>query len=105
MFYYKFNALKEQLAYKIRISSGPNAKGNYVISMTQEDIDEVTQLNLNEKGISNIEGIEGFRKLQKLYLYNNQITNINSLSNLTNLTVLALNSNNIKNITTLDLTN
>lgn len=76
------------------------------ITMNQSDINDVTELYLGGREISDITGIESFKNLTYLYLSTNQISNLAPLSELTNLVELYLGENHISNLTPLSkLTN
>ncbi len=67
----------------------------------QSDLGNLTSLNAEDKGISDLSGLEHCTSLTYLSLYSNQIGNISLLSSLTNLTWLSLYSNQIGNISPL----
>lgn len=91
-------------------------------SVVTENIDEVMDLVLNEKGISDLTGIEGFTNLYNLWLNDNNISEVNlsqnnrvkfifiennnlseiEVNNMSNLEKLELSGNNIA---TLDVSN
>ena len=77
-----------------------------VKDITENDALKVTELNLDNKHISSLEGIEKFKNLTTLDLGSNQISDITPLKSLTNLSWLYLNHNKISDITPLkSLTN
>ncbi len=89
-----YNAIKEKLKDKIS-SYEDNTK---TIKMTQENIDSITELDLQSRRISDITGIENFTSLTNLYLNNNQISDISGIGKLTSLTELDLSYNQISDI-------
>ena len=68
------------------------------IIMTDSNIESVTNLNLNEKNISDITGIEKFKNLTFLQMTNNQISDISPLENLVNLEGAVLINNQISDL-------
>ena len=71
---------------------------DYVLT---ENINQLIQLDLRNKNISNVTGIEGFISLTKLYLSNNSISSIDLLNNIL-LEELYISKNSISSI---DLSN
>ena len=70
--------------------------------MTKLSKDSVYYLNLENKGISNINGIEKFSKLSGIYLSDNNIENIECLSNFDgDLMRIALTNNKVKDVSSL----
>ncbi|MDP2892533.1 MAG: leucine-rich repeat domain-containing protein, partial [Bacillota bacterium] len=61
--------------------------------ITVNDVDKITELKLEEKGISDITPLKYFSNLTELDLDWNPISDISALSSLTKLTVLDLGSN------------
>jgi hypothetical protein len=61
------------------------------------DVD-VTKLELDNKGITDISALSGLTNLMSLFLFNNNISDISALSGLTNLGWLYLYGNNISDI-------
>ncbi len=102
-----YNAMVKALGNKVTDTEAETK----TIKMTEENINSVTQLNLqyniSSKIIKNIAGIEKFTNLNCLRLDNNNISdNISILSNLTNLKELNLTGNGISDIRPLEgLTN
>ncbi len=72
--------------------------GKFNGDLTLEDFQAVTELNLENKDISDLQGIQYLTNLKKLYLRGNNIKFIEPLKNLTNLEVLALNNNKIEDV-------
>jgi len=71
-----------------------------------EDVKGITELVVNKKAVSNLEGIQYLTGLKELKLAVNEISDISYLSGLTELESLDLRGNNIKNIAVLsNLTN
>ncbi len=81
------------LATKLGISEGE--------TITQEEINTTTFLDVSVENISNLKGIEHFTALTELYCMNNQLTALD-VSNNTALTYLNCNDNQL---TTLDVSN
>ena len=74
--------------------------------ITIEILNNVKELDLSVKGLSNISDIDSFKELTKLNLSGNSISDISVLGNLTNLEQLDLGGNNISDISALgNLTN
>lgn len=70
-----YNGLKDQLGrYKIYFDDE-----NLEIGLTKLVLEDITSLNLSDKGISNISGLEKFEYLRMLDLSQNEIENIDSL--------------------------
>ena len=57
-------------------------------NITEYDTLKVTELKLDEKSITSVEGLEKFKNLTKLDLHNNHISDITPLKSLPNLTTL-----------------
>ena len=70
-------------------------------TLSQEELDAVTEINVTEKGISNLKGVEHFTKLKKLNCYNNKLTALDISKN-KNLELLSCGLNKL---TALDLKN
>jgi len=77
-------------------------KTNEKVEIYKEDLQDITELEIQEKGIINLSGIEILTNLTKLNLESNRITDISPLSNLNNLTMLLLEGNQIKDKSVLD---
>lgn len=82
--------------------------------LTFEDLQGVTSLLANEKGIITLDGIQNLTSLKWLYLHDNQITDLSPLSGMTGLMGLSLSDNQftdisplkgLTNLTILDLRN
>ena len=69
--------------------------------LSAEEIKEVTEIKVSNKGISDLTGIEHFKKLKKLQCDNNKLTTLDINKN-TSLHTLLCNNNQL---TTLDLSN
>ncbi|MBC1549834.1 sortase B protein-sorting domain-containing protein [Listeria sp. FSL L7-1434] len=69
--------------------------------VTQADLNQITRLDADGKGISSIEGIQYLTQLNMSGLSSNQITNIAPLAHLTNLDSLYLGNNEISDLTPL----
>ena len=91
-----FNALKSALSSYILLP-GDADKTTLTINIPTESIPEITELELEDKNISNITGIEKLSSLTKINLGKNKITNISPISELNNITDLKLNDNNLGN--------
>ena len=74
---------------------------NTTLTMTQENINNIGGLGLQENDISDLTGLEKFIKLTKLELADNNIENITILSDLKELESLGLKNNKITNIDSL----
>ena len=72
-----------------------DAEGN--LSLTQQDIDETTSLDLSNRKLNNLEGLEVFTNLTKLDCSNNQLTSID-LSELANLEELVCSGNSLASL-------
>lgn len=72
-----------------------DAEGN--LSLTQQDIDETTSLDLSNRKLNNLEGLEVFTNLTKLDCSNNQLTSID-LSELANLEELICSGNSLASL-------
>jgi len=66
--------------------------------ITVSDMLNLTALNADNKGISNLSGLEYARNLQSLDLNNNQITNLSALAKLIKLVTLNISYNNLTDI-------
>jgi internalin A len=66
--------------------------------LTNSRLNSLTQLELPEKKISDLQPLSGFTKLTDLNLYGNQISDIKPIAGLTNLIDLNFNNNKIVNI-------
>ena len=74
--------------------------------ITNDMLNSIKELDLSDKGLSNISGIEYFKELTMLSLRFNEISDISALGNLTNLQTLYLYNNSISSISALgNLTN
>ena len=62
------------------------------------DVESIQQLNLNDMGITSLDGLEYFSSLQILELKNNMIDDLTPLQGLTELEVLDLSNNDIYDI-------
>ena len=80
---------------------------NLTITLTQQSIDEVTSISINNSSVKDVQkivdisGIEYFTNLRTLSISNARISNIEKISNLTNLTQLTLNNNLIEDISSI----
>lgn len=90
-----YNAMVNELGDKV------TEKSDKTIKMTQENIDKVTSIALEEKEISDITGIKKFTKLESLNLGSNKIKDITAIESLANLKTLYLPNNQINNIDSL----
>lgn len=88
-----YNALVEQLADKI---TGKNDE-NKELTISDENMQAVTKLDLEGKNIVDITGIEQFTSLVELQLYDNKIEDISPLRNNATIEMLNLNTNNLDN--------
>ncbi len=79
------------------------APGEYI---TAELLARLTELNAEDRGISDLSGLEDATNLTSLMLGGNQIIDISHLTSLTKLTTLRLGGNQISDVSTLaSLTN
>ena len=75
-------------------------------ALTHEDMQKITELDLSNKGIADLQGIQFLTNLRKLNLTGNNIRNISYLKNLILLEELTLNENKVDDIKALSsLTN
>lgn len=85
--------------YDINVEIAIRAEiGKFNGDLTLEDMQAVTELNLENKGISDLQGMQYLTNIKKLYLRGNNIKFIEPLKNLTDLEVLALNNNKIEDV-------
>ena len=92
-----YNAIVGALGEKISDKDDENKR----IYMTQENIDSVTNLSLENKQIYDISGIEKFKNLETISLNHNNIADISMLSELSNLNLLYIADNKIQSINSL----
>ncbi|UHP10444.1 InlB B-repeat-containing protein [Listeria marthii] len=86
------------LADEVKAELGKTSVADEV---TQTDLNQITKLEADGKGISSIEGIQYLTNLNMLGLTDNQITNLAPLAHLTNLESLYLGENKISDVTPL----
>ncbi|MDT0016516.1 MucBP domain-containing protein [Listeria swaminathanii] len=67
--------------------------------VTQEDLNKITSLSANSKGISELTGMDLLINVTSISLNSNQITDISPINQLPNLVSLALKNNQISSIT------
>ena len=72
--------------------------GKLTGDLTLEDLAGITELDLENKAVVDLQGLQYLVGLKKLYLRENNIQFIEPLKNLIELEVLALNKNSIENI-------
>ena len=65
--------------------------------LSQEEMDAVTKIDVNKKGISSLQGVENFKNLQTLSCEENQLTNLDVSQN-TSLTRLDCNWNQLTSL-------
>lgn len=65
------------------------------IEITEDNINQITKLELAEKQITDISGIEKFTNLQELQIYSNSIEDISVLQNNETLRIINLNNNQL----------
>lgn len=70
-------------------------------NLYKSDVEKITALNAQHKGIGDLNGIENLTNLQTLDLDHNLISDINALTKLTNLKNLDLNNNKISDMSAL----
>ena len=92
-----YNAILTALGSKVESSDGTT----YTITITQSNLETITELDITNKKIISISGLEKFTHLNKLKLEDKLISDITPLSSLTKLTYLNLGSNEISDITPL----
>ena len=68
------------------------------ILMYKNDVNKVTTLELNGKGLTDLSGLKVFTNLAKLSATNNKIADLSKISELTNLQQLYLSNNSLKNL-------
>ena len=66
--------------------------------LTKADLESVTELDLQGKGLTSVKGLEKLTQLTKLHLSNNHLTNVKGLENLTQLKSLYLLSNQLTDV-------
>ena len=89
-----YNAMVEQLGDKVT----RKVDDQLVIKMTQENIDSVIYLDLNDKKISDLSGIEAFKKLKGIQIKNNNISSLEPLSELTDIYYLYMDNNKVETL-------
>ena len=99
-------SLKDENLYNCLIDSigifiFKNNEESLEISILEEDIGYITELDLSEKEIINITGLENFTSLTDLCLKENNVMDISCLENLKELETLDLSFNKITDITPL----
>lgn len=62
------------------------------------NLDNITEINLNNNELTDISGIKLFKNIKELYLWNNKLTDITVLKNLNNLKYLKISLNKISDI-------
>jgi Leucine-rich repeat (LRR) protein len=67
-------------------------------TLTAEDMEQLTILDADYQGISNLTGLEFATNLEELYLEGNQIQDLNPVQGLTNLKKLSLGNNQINSL-------
>ena len=91
----------------VKTTTTINKDGNDILS--QEELNAVKEINVENKGITNLKGVELFTELKRLYCNQNQLKTLDLSKNINletlncmanNLTTLNLSEN--KNLTTLD---
>lgn len=94
--------LKEILRNEI-ISYDDNLQ---ILELSKISLKKWTELDLSNRGITNISGLENFTGLYELNLNNNNITNISAIASMSKLEILQLEHNNIVDATPINnLTN
>ncbi|OPZ94418.1 MAG: Internalin-A precursor [Firmicutes bacterium ADurb.Bin419] len=89
----EFGIYDRNIESEIRAKAGkPSGK------LSLEDMQVVTELDLSNKGIVDLQGIQYLTNLRELDLTGNNIKFIDNLKNLTSLQELSLNQNSIENI-------
>lgn len=77
------------------VSENFDTDGDDVLS--SDEIDDVTEIDVNSESIDDLTGIEYFTELEELYCYNNNLTELD-LSNLTELTSIECYGNYIEKL-------
>jgi internalin A len=85
-------------ATKLTIDLLLTKAGTKNCKLADSKLNSLTQLELPEKNISNLQPLSGFTKLIVLNLYGNKISDIKPIGGLTNLIDLNLNNNKIIDI-------
>ena len=85
----------------LRAINNQLGRGEVLDSVTIADMENLTELNANNREITSISGIENAVNLTHLYLNNNRIENISEISKLTNLIKLEIVNNNISDVSSL----
>lgn len=88
-----YNAIINTLGEKV-VSKNDE---KFEITIRIKDLEETTDLNINDMQITNISGIENFTNLEILNMQNNNVEDIKALSTLSNLRILNLNNNKLNN--------
>ena len=89
-----FNAVLEQTTSTLSMYDDKTNE----IFYTEENLANITYLNLANKNINDISGLESFTNLETLYLNNNNISDLSPLSNSISLKALHLVNNKISNV-------
>jgi internalin A len=85
-------------ATKLTIDLLLTKAGTKNCKLADSKLNSLTQLELSEKNISDLQPLSGFTELISLNLYGNKISDIKPIGGLTNLIDLNLNNNKIINI-------
>ncbi len=85
-------------ATKLTIDLLLKQAGTKNCKLADAKISSLNELNLSERGISDLKPLSGLTKLTNLSLYNNKIRDLKPLSSLAKLIDLNLNINKISNV-------
>jgi internalin A len=85
-------------ATKLTIDLLLKEAGTQNCQQADSKINSLTELNLSEKGISDLQPLSSFTKLTGLYLDSNKISDLKPLAGLTKLIGLQLSNNKISNV-------
>jgi len=70
--------------------------------LTQEDLEKVTELELDDKQLTSVKGLEKLTQLESLHLPHNKLTDVKGLENLTQLKELPLDDNQLTSVKSLE---
>ena len=91
------------LAREVRYALGLDTKGGHIdlLKIPQESLQKLTELELDDEGITDLTGLEHATQLTELDLWDNQISDISPLAQLTQLMELDISRNQISDISPL----
>jgi hypothetical protein len=88
------DALELAVLEELNLTEGP---------LYRHQVDDITTLNLSNKGIEYLNGIEALKSLRVLNLENNQVRDLSPLQALNNLEILNLRNNQIIDLNTINI--